>query len=93
MGLYWLSGSALAALAGATPGQVLDKDPTTGEQLVVHDVGRDPATGRTLLTLDSRMPGITTRAGYDTTTGVLASYAAQVPGSGTIIDLHLQGGP
>ena len=91
-GLYWLSPSALAALAAATPGQVLDKDPITGQQLVAQAIGRDQATGRDLLTLDSRLPGITTRAGYDASSGVLAGYAAQIPGSGTTIDLHLQGG-
>jgi len=94
-GLYWLSPTALSALAAraaAAPGQVVDQDPITGEQLVVEGGGRD-ASGRTFLTLVSRLPGITTRAGYDTTSGVLAAYAAQVPGTGTTIDLHLQRGP
>ena len=92
-GLYWLGQQALAALAGLPSGRLVDKDRITGEELVIDSVGRDPATGRELLTLVSRLPGITTRAGYDTSTGVLASYEAQVPGTGTTIDLHLQSGP
>jgi hypothetical protein len=92
-GLYWLSPQALAAVAAMRAGQVLDKDPITGEQVVVQSVGRDAATGRNLVTIASRLPGITTSAGYDTTTGVLAAYAAQIPGSGTTIGLQLQGGP
>jgi hypothetical protein len=92
-GLYWLSRQALDGLARLPAGQVIDKDPITGEQVVLESVGRDPTTGANLLTLASRLPGISTRAGYDTTTGVLASFAAEIPGTGTTIDLRLQGGP
>ena len=86
-GLYWLSGSTLSALAKLPVGQVVDQDPVTGEQLVIESVGPGAVT------LDSRLPGITTRAGYDTGTGALTSYAAQVPATGTTIDLQLEGGP
>ena len=86
-GLYWLSPQALAGLAHASSGQLVDQDPVTGEQLVVASAGG----GR--LTLDSRMPGVTTRAGYDLATGALTSYAAQVPATGTTITLQLQGIP
>ena len=85
-GLYWLSPQTLAAMRSAQVGQVLDRDPVTGEQLVVQAVSGN------LLTLDSRLPGITTRAGYDLSSGVLTTYAAQVPASGTTIDLHLTSG-
>jgi hypothetical protein len=83
-GLFWLSPDGLAALADASPGQLLDKDPVTGEELTLQSVGRE-------VTMESRLPGVTSRMGYDATTGALTSYVAQVPGSGTTIDLHLTG--
>lgn len=92
-GIYWLSPQALSALAAQPVGTMVDKDRITGEELVIESVGRDPATGRELLSLASRLPGITTRAGYDTSNGVLAAYEVQVPGAGTTIDLQLQGRP
>ena len=86
-GLYWLSPQALSAIAAMSPGSVLDKDPITGEQLTLV------STDNGVVTLLSRLPGIATQGGYDTTSGVLKTYAAQVPASGTTIPLQLQGGP
>jgi hypothetical protein len=83
-GLFWLSPDMLAGLADTSAGQLLDKDPVTGEQLTLQSVGRE-------VTVESRLPGITSRMAYDGTTGVLTAYAAQVPGSGTTIDLRLTG--
>lgn len=86
MGLYWIDPSAIA---GLSPGQVLDVDPVTAERLTV--VGFDP-TG-SVVTFSSDLPGSSIVTTYSTTTGALVGYRSQTTSSGTVIALDLQNPP
>jgi hypothetical protein len=86
-GRFWYDPAALAAMQ---PGQVLDQDPTTGEQVVVSGV--QPGGGGTIVTIDTQLPGVVQRASYDGR-GLLVVYEAQLASSGTTIHLELQSGP
>lgn len=87
-GLFWWSPEALA---GMTPGQVLDSDPVTGLQTTVGQPGRGPA-GPTL-DIETRLPGSAGRVTYDVGTGVLLRYQTHTQPTGTTIDLALRAMP
>lgn len=83
-GGYWYDP---ASLAGMQPGQVLDKDPLTGGQVVVSG-----AQGN-VIAIDDQIPGIGQRRQFDVRSGALVSFDLQTPASGISIHLDLQGSP
>ena len=87
-GPYWWDPRALAAMQ---PGQVLDKDPLTGEQTVVSSMAQGPRGP--LVVIDRQITGVIVRSAYEQQSGVLAQYIVQTAHSGTTITLTLQGGP
>ena len=86
-GLYWYDPAALTRM---TPGQVLDQDPLTGQQVVVAEAGG--GAGGNIVVIDRAIPGVLGRAAYDRSSGIMVTYDLQLPPSGTRIQLQLQGG-
>lgn len=84
-GPYWWDPTALA---GFTPGQVLDTDPVTTMTTTVTEVGQSqlgPA-----VTITSQIPGTSGQSTYDVATGVLLGQAISVASSGADVVLSLQ---
>lgn len=85
-GLYWYAGSGLATMSS---GQQLDADPVTGERLTVSFVGAN-ASGADVVVIESQVPGVSTRAAYDASNGMLTAYDVHAASTGTTIALVLQ---
>ena len=84
-GAYWWDPTALA---GFTPGQVLDTDPVTTLTVWVTAVDRGQAGP--VVTITSQVPGTSLVSNYDVATGVLLGQAIDVASSGTSVQLGLQ---
>ncbi len=87
-GRFWWDAAALTAMQ---QGQVLDRDPITGEEVVVAAVG--PGGRGTIVTIDDAIPGVFQRASYDASGGQMLAYDIQVASSGTSVHLEWQAGP
>ncbi len=79
-GPYWY---APAALAGMSPGDLLDEDPITAARITVESV--DP----TLIVLAMGMDGVTVRTGYDRDSGVLVMLDIVQTVTGSTVHLEL----
>ena len=85
-GLYWYAATGLATM---TAGQQLDSDPVTGERVNVTFVGGD-GSGRNVVVIESQLPGVSSRAVYDLSNGVLTAYDISQASTGTTVSLQLQ---
>lgn len=84
-GLYWIDPRALAGLSA---GQVLDRDPITGEVNSVASVG--PGVAGPAVSFGTQLPGVQGQTTYDATSGVLLEYVAFQASNGTTVRLQLQ---
>lgn len=87
-GPYWVDPDVLAY---AVEGELVDEDPITGERVTIERVGPGPA-GQAV-TILSELPGITSRAMFDSGTGVLLGTARSETASGITIELGLDALP
>ncbi len=86
-GLYWY---APAALAGMSPGDLVDEDPITGARITVESVESvDLAGSGVLVALTMAMDGVTVRTGYDRDSGVLVTLEINQAVTGSTVQLHL----
>lgn len=85
-GLYWVDPAGLRDLRS---GQVIDEDPVMQSRSEVAEVGR-AASGREVVTIVTRLPGITNGVTYDRETGVLLELAGRTESSGETIVVRLQ---
>jgi hypothetical protein len=81
---FWYDPGALGSMR---PGQVLDQDPLTGEQVVVAGVQNN------VVAIDNRIPGIGQRRQFNVRDGELVALDLQTPASGIALHLELQAGP
>ncbi|HEY7600460.1 MAG TPA: hypothetical protein VH741_11080, partial [Candidatus Limnocylindrales bacterium] len=84
-GLYWFDPASLRTLV---QGQALDADPVTTESVTVSFVGQ-AGDGTSVAVIDSQLPGVATRAVYDSATGTLVSYDLRLASTGITISLRL----
>jgi len=75
----------------ADAGQQLDQDPVTGAVETVSGIAAGAAGQDVSIT--TRLSGVITVADYDTRSGALAAYEADLASSGATIRLTLQAGP
>jgi hypothetical protein len=88
MGFYWIDPAALKNLK---KNQQLDKDPVTGETMMVKSVGTQGGTR--VVVLRDQIPGLVTEVTYDLNTGVLLGYSSNIAMSGITVQAQLKQRP